>query len=335
MSFKEPFRVKHLVWGARATATTKLKENRPMITKLKDLSQMTLTVEEVQPIADKFGKGEGMKQEAFQDLVNLSVGKLLPFTEEKKSGTKLLTGAMKNLAILMESSLLELLGLGSSYCAPARQLAKATIEGGSPTLLFVVNHLTAMGKPKLGDLVGPQFAPSRLIISMKNLRLDPEKSLFSLNENKDTLFIKDRQGNLHRFGSQSIEGIKDCLRLNVPDAETLDILNTLVGMFTAEGEKEKPGALGREVTKLIKAATTDPENPDQFALDIAERLLEIRDEVRTAAIRKNREERAANEARQDMERAQKRLAKQQDLGASRERVGASVATTNGDDASDE
>jgi hypothetical protein len=235
----------------------------------------------------------------------------------------------------MESSLLATLGLSSTYCAPARQLAKAAIEGGSPTLLYVVDNLGLLGSPEDGDLPGPVFAPSRLIVSMKNLKLAADKSLFSLDDDEETLLLKDKTGTVHRFASMSIERIKLAFQTGTPDAETLALISSFVGEFTAEGEKEKPGVIGREVAKLIKAATVNPEEPDQFALDIAETLIGARDKIREASIVRIREERATAEAKADMLRANKRLAKQQELGASRERVGASVASTDTSEASDD
>ena len=295
------------------------------IIQLKDLGLMTLTSEEIEPIALKFQTGEGTKQEAFQDLLDLSILKLKPFTEDKRTGTKLLTGAMKTLTGLMDGSLLETLGLSSTYCAPARQLAKAAIEGGTTTLEFVVNNLGLLGNTEAGDLPGPTFAPSRLIVSMKNLKLPADKSLFKMDDDEDNILLKDKNGQWNRFASMSIEAIKTALRTGTTDDETLAIINSLVGEFTGDGVKEKPGAIGREVAKLIKAATVNPEEPDQFALDIAEALIGARDKIREASIVRIREDRDMAEAEADMLRANKRLAKQAELGASRERVGSSVA----------
>jgi hypothetical protein len=305
------------------------------IIRLKDLSLMTLDEAEIQPIASKFQTGEGTKQEAFQDLLDLSIEKLTPFTEDKRTGTKLLTGAMKTLTELMDKCLLATLGLSSTYCGPARQLARAAIEGGPDTLEFVVNNLGLLGDSHAGDLPGPVFAPSRLIVSMKNLRLPSDKSLFKLDDNEDNLMLKDKNGVWNRFASMSIEAIKNALRTGTTDVETLGIISALVGEFTEQGAKEKPGAIGREVVKLIKAATANPEEPDQFALDVAEKLIEARDFIREASITRIREDRAEQEAKADMERAQKRLAKQAELGASRERVGASVANPDTSESSDD
>jgi hypothetical protein len=57
-------------------------------------------------------------------------------------------------------------------------------------------------------------------------------------------------------------------------------------------------------------------------------------DCREAAIRRNREERAAREADADMRRAQKRLKAQQELGLEREGVPASVANTDESEASE-
>ena len=301
-----------------------------MTIKLKDISLMHLDAQRIEAIAAIFTEGEGTKQQAFDLLVEYSAEVLMPFTEEKKSGLKLLPRALKKLGKLMEETLLDDLGLTSSYCAPARQMARAIIEGCSPNLRFVIDNLKATGDTEAGDLPGPMFAPARLIVSMKSLRLDAEKSPFEVDESgdEDVLMLKDRNGTLHRFASLSIEGIKDALHTSAADPTTLKLINNLIGVFTGEGEKEQPGTLGREVAKLAKAANAG-EEPDTRALAICETLTEAIETSREAVVRWNREERAAAEALADMKRAQARLERQQNLGVERENLPASTVNSDG------
>lgn len=301
-----------------------------MIT-LKDVSTMQLDEARILSIASQFQAGESTKQEAFNALVDYSIEVLEPYTEERKSGLKLVQGSLKKLGKLMEGTLLDTLGLTATYCQPARQLAKAHIEGCPRTLRYVIDNLIANGIGTEGDLPGPLFAPSRLIVSMKALRLDEDKSPFEMDDDEDVLLLADREGTLHRFGSLSIEGIKDILRTGKTEKETLDLINDLIGQFTDEGAKAKPGIIGREVEKLTKAANGG-EEPDSFALDIAEALTTCVLDCREAAIRRNREERAAREAETDMNRATKRLKAQQKLGIEREAAGSSVAAQDGSEA---
>lgn len=304
--------------------------------KLKDINVMRLDEERINSIAATFQSGESTKQEAFDALVNYSIEVLEPFTEERKSGLKLVQGALKKLGKLMEGTILDTLGLTTTYCQPARQLARAHIEGCPTHLRYVLDNLTENGDSEAGDLPGPLFAPSRLIISMKALRLAEDKSPFEVDSSgdEDILMLADKEGTLHRFGSLSIEGIKDLLRTGKTEPGTLDLINSLIGEFTPEGKKPKPGTLGRAIAEVVKAANAG-EEPDSFALDVAESLTTAMLDCREAAIRRNREERASREAQADMKRAQARLKAQQDLGLSRERVGASVADTTGDTAQEE
>jgi hypothetical protein len=309
--------------------------NKDNIVKLKDINAMSLSTEDtaaIEAIASEFQTGEATKQEAFDHLLNFCIRKLQPFTEERKSGLKLVNGSLKKLGKLMEGTVLDTLGLTSTYVQPARQLAKAAIEGGPEHLQYVIDNLTETGDSEAGDLPGPIFAPSRLIVSLKNLRLDDDKSLFEVDPDNG-LMLKDRSGNLHRFGSLSIESIKDILRTGTTDPEVLDLINRLVGEFTEEGQREKPGALGLAIKNLREIAGKG-EEPDQFALEVCDSLENVQHEVRDASVRRNREVRAQREAELDMQRQAKRLASQQKLGTMRadgENILASVGQSNGNE----
>jgi hypothetical protein len=299
--------------------------------RLKDINVMRIDEARIGAIASKFQTGEATKQEAFDELVSYCTEVLEPFTEERKSGLKLVQGALKKLGKLMEGTILDTLNLSTTYGQPARQLAKAHIEGCPVHLQFVIDNLTQLGSSEDGDLPGPIFAPARLIVSMKTLRLPEDKSAFEVDDDNG-LMLRDKSGDLHRFGALSIEGIKDILRTGTTDPETLDLIVGLVGEYPDKPDaKEKRGVLGRAIDKLAEAAKTG-EEPDQFALDICETLETALDEVRSAAVRRVREERTAREAEADMERARKRLQRQQSLGAEREGVPASVAATDGSEA---
>ena len=286
--------------------------------KLKDVTIMTIDEARIASIAERFQSGEATKQEAFEELVNYNVEVLEAYTEERKVGTRLVQGALKKLKSLLENTVLHTLGLTNTYVQPSLQLAKARIEGCSTALQYVLDNLTENGDTQNGDLPGPLFAPARLIVSMKQLRNKDGETRFVVED--DVLYIRDKAGELRRFGSLSIEGIKDMLRTGTTEKSTLQLINDLVGEFSEdENGKDKPGIIGRQVKKLIEAANAG-EEPDSFALDIAETLAQAMFDCREAAIRRNREERAAREAEADMMRQQRRLERARSLGLVREGV---------------
>jgi hypothetical protein len=287
--------------------------------KLKDVNTMRLDDERINSIATKVQAGESTKQEAFDDLVNYSIEVLEPYTEERKTGLKLVTGALEKLRKLMEGTILDTLKLGNTYCAPARQLAKAHIEGCSTALQYVLDHFKADGDTANGDLPGPLFAPTRLQVSMKYLRVKDEESRFEVDDD-DVLWVKDKHGNLFRFGSLGVDKLISILREGKTEKGTLDLIRALVGEFVAEGD-DKPGTVGKAIAKVREAANAG-EEPDEFALDLCESLETAIFDAREACIRRIREERAAEEAAADMARQQKRLQKQQALGLEREAANA-------------
>lgn len=306
------------------------------IIKLKDVSTMEFSNEDnskLDIIAEEYSSGASTQQGAFGHLVAFCVEKLQPYTEERKGGLKLVQGSLKRLGVLLEASVLATLGLSNTYLQPARQMAKARIEGGSEPLEFVASHITEDGDTAAGDLPGPIFAPSRLIVSMRALRIDEEgKNPFEVDEEQG-LMLCDKSGNLRRFGSLSIEDIKTILRTGKLDPEALDLINTFLGEFTPEGERTKPGQLGRFIEKLRKVANGS-EVPDSFSLDICEALTTLQHNLREATIKRNREERSQAEAMADMERQQRRLGRQANKGAERE-VGESILAGAGNTEEDE
>jgi len=291
--------------------------------RLKDITTMTMSDEDraaIDQIASKFSQGESTKQEAFDGLVGFCVHKLEPYVEERKSGLKLVQGALKKLAKLMEGTVLDTLGLTSTYCQPARQMARAVIEGTTDAFKYVIDNLTEVGNSEAGDLPGPIFAPSRLIVSMKTLREEKDNPFevdVDPNTEEETLFLRDKVGNRHRFGSLSIEGIKDILRTGQTDPETLDLLNTLLGQFTKKDEREKPGTVLRAIDKVREAAKSGTE-PDSFALDLCASIEDAILTAREALIKRNRDLEVERRASEDMERAQKRLERRKELGLLRE-----------------
>jgi hypothetical protein len=297
------------------------------IIKLKDVSTMDFSIEDnlkLNAIAEEYASGAVTQQEAFEHLVCFNVEKLQPYTEERKTGLKLVQGALKKLGVLLEGSVLATLNLSSSYLQPSRQLAKARIEGTTEAFEYVTKNLTEVGDSEAGDLPGPVFAPSRLIVSMRALREDDKaKNPFEVDEEQG-LMLNDRSGNARRFGSLSIEDIKLILRTGKLDPAALDLINTFLGEFTPEGERTKPGTLGRFVENLRKVAN-GTEVPDSFSLDICEALETLQHNLREATIRRNREERAQAEAEADMTRQARRLERAKTQGAERE-VGETILT---------
>ena len=288
--------------------------------KLKDINVMALDDKAISRIVSKLQRGESTKQEAFDDLIKYCVKVLEPFTEERPVGLRLVTGALEKLRKLMEGTILDDLKLGSTYCAPARQLAKYAIERTAPTALeYVLAHFKANGDTEAGDLPGPLFAPTRLQVSMKYLRAKDEESKFEVSDD-DILMVKDKSGTLHRFGSLSIARLIDILRDGTTTKGTLDLIVALVGEFTPEGTDDKPGTLGRAIAKVTEAANAvaEGEKPDQFALDLCESLTEAMMTAREATIHRAREKRAEAEAEADMARTKKRLEKNAALGIERD-----------------
>jgi len=306
------------------------------IVKLKDVNTMGFDAEDnaaLAIIAEEYASGASTQQEAFGHLVAFCVGKLQPYTEERKSGLKLVSGSLKKLGVLLEGSVLATMNLSSTYLQPARQLAKASIEGTTDAFQYVVDNLTEEGDSEAGDLPGPVFAPSRLIVSMKALRIeDADTAVFEVDEEQG-LMLRDRSGNSRRFGSLSIEDIKSILRTGTTDPVALDLINGFLGEFTPEGERAKPGILGRFIEKLRKAANSG-EEPDSFSLDLCQSLETAQSDLREATIRRNREDRAAAEASHDMERQQRRLQRATKTGAERE-VGESILAGAGNTEEDE
>jgi hypothetical protein len=307
------------------------------IIKLKDVSTMDFSAEDnaaLAVIAEEYASGAVTQQEAFEHLVAFNVRKLQPYTEERKSGLKLVQGSLKKLGVLLEGSVLATMNLSSSYLQPSRQLAKARIEGTTEAFEYVTKNLTEVGDTEAGDLPGPTFAPSRLIVSMRAFREeDEEKNPFEVDEEQG-LMLRDKSGNLRRFGSLSIEDIKTILRTGKLDPAALDLINTFLGEFTPEGERAKPGQLGRFIEKLRKVANGS-EVPDSFSLDICEALETLQVNLREATIKRNREERALAESEADMARQQRRLERAQKQGAERE-VGEAILTgASAGDESDE
>jgi hypothetical protein len=289
------------------------------IIKLKDVSTMDFNAEDnaaLSVIAEEYASGAVTQQEAFDHLVGFCVRKLQPYTEERKTGLKLVQGALKKLGVLLEGSVLATMNLSNTYLQPARQMAKARIEGGSEPLEYVASHMTEVGDTAAGDLPGPIFAPSRLIVSMRALRIEDEQdNPFEVDEEQGLMLI-DKSGNPRRFGSLSIEDIKSILRTGTTDPVALDLINGFLGEFTPEGERAKPGQLGRFIEKLRKVANSG-EVPDSFSLDVCDALETLQANLREATIKRNREERALAEAKADMERQQRRLERQADKGAAR------------------
>ncbi len=248
--------------------------------KLKDVTVMLLVEKDISRIADKFARGHATAQEAFAMLVTANVKVLRPYAETLGTGkVRCVRNSPARLRELLRGSPLKTHDLATVYIQPSVQLAKATIEGDvSEAYQYVIDNLTLLMDANLGDRQdkAPVFTPNRLMAAGAGLTAK-ENSKFEVDAEHGLLLKGDR------FGSLTIEQIKDALHDGESSKTALGMLTAMFGVDqedTANG-KEKLGTIGSFIKKIREVFAGSKE--DKFALDACDTLeatmFDLRDEL--------------------------------------------------------
>jgi len=286
------------------------------MTKLKDVSIMSLNDGRMTRVIDRFTKGDLSKQEGFSLLVDNNVKDLNPYSRVNDAGKmKVVRAASARQRELLKLTTLQTGNLGSQYIQPSVQLAKASIEGdNSKAYQYVIDHLRETMNPKAGDIgSSANFAPGRLSAAGKGLTLKKD-SRFEVDAEEGLLL------NGRRFGSLTILEITREVHTGTSTKSALDRLSDFFGIDEedAPSGKEKLGQMGN----FLKGIRNDYEGSDanQFALDACDSLEAAMFTLRDSLADEIRINEKVRESEKAMAKTARRLKSQASIGAEREAI---------------